>query len=230
MDALKSTYAGGATQKRGGPFFKPSHQHVVTTNSQSVIWNGALRKKHYSVMKCAVWLAFIDSEHAVTAIAACVEKKTKQSMLCEQVRIGYHCVERQPRSPAPTTHPFQCRCQAASVCGWVGAVQTDLCRLKTGNKTPARLPIRKESSQKGPGRKRLSGRGREKGGGRSLFSGFDCAPKLRKPWPGCSLALLFSISLFFILFHNTAMEDLQPLHRIWRPRQRVRNSARLQSA
>lgn len=33
-DAFKSTYAGGAIQKRGGPRFKPPHQHIFT-NSQS---------------------------------------------------------------------------------------------------------------------------------------------------------------------------------------------------
>lgn len=57
-------------------------------------------------------------------------------------------------------------------------MQTDLCSLKKGNKTPARLPIRKESSQKGLGRKWLSGKVREKGvgeGGGALCFGFSLA-------------------------------------------------------
>lgn len=126
-------------------------------------------------------------------------------------RLGYN--RWSPRSPNIIPFSFNAKQPA---CGeWVGAVQTDLCSLK---KTPACLPIRKESSQKVLGRKQLSGGGIEKRRSRRarslfwLFSGFECAPKLRKPWPSCSLTLLFSISRFSVVFHIMAMEDLQPLH------------------
>lgn len=74
MDALKSTYAGGAKQKRGATPTCRYHKLPGQSFEMEPL-------ETPFCCKCAASLAFIDSVHAVTATAAHVEeKKTKQSM------------------------------------------------------------------------------------------------------------------------------------------------------
>lgn len=103
MDALKLTYAGGAIQKRGGPFFKLSHQLLINTNPQSV-----------SYQVCSVIGVYRFRACSYGHSSMCREKQ-KQLILCEQVRIGYPCVERQVHPP---NHPSLLAIDAKQpVCG-----------------------------------------------------------------------------------------------------------------
>lgn len=76
-----------------------------------------LENYHCFVTKCAVWLALIDSEHAVMARAARVEK----IKLCFVSREELDIIDIQSPSPQSPL-PFSIDAKQPSVCEWVGAV------------------------------------------------------------------------------------------------------------
>lgn len=124
------------------------------------------------------------------AIAACVEKKKINNL-----RAGEGELDITGNHPSPQTPiPFSISAKQP-VCGRRSSTDRSLQPKKNSSASAHQKGKQRERSRTEAVVRRGNGEG---GSGRGislfrLFSGFEYAPKLRKPWLGCSLTPLFSI-------------------------------------
>lgn len=156
-----------------------------------------------------MWLAFLDSEHAVTAIAACVEKKKINNLWADEEDLDITGDQ-----PTPQTSSYLAS-MPSSQCGqWVRAVQTDLCSLKKNSSVSAHQKGKQPESSRTEAVVRRGNREAGVAEGPISVFGFSLDLNVHLSFENLDLAVAW---LFCFPFHNSRLSSTSWPWRIYNP-------------